>query len=142
MAAPVLLRSLDHVSDYLGVDEWPHRVMHQDDVLFRSLHCGERTTDGLLAVFAAFHNVYGFGEMFLLQPTLERFRLRLAHSDVNLVHFRNIGEFAKRVDDDRNAIQFRKLLGLAAPVALMRVPNPAAGIMTMTLIQLSTLLQC
>ena len=108
----VLDDRVDGALDGGRVDERPHRVMHQHDVVFRGGQRGQRVGHGFLAVVAAFHHLHAGPETVFGHLGLDALHLRLAgrHPDGgDAAHF---GKGAQRVDQDRHAVQGEELFGL------------------------------
>jgi len=104
--------SVNGAVDGGSVNERTHGVMDEDDVVILCGESGEGVGDGLLAVIAAFDNADLAGEAVLGDLRLYALDLRLAHGDVDCRDPLDGRKSAQRVDQDGDAIEREKLLGL------------------------------
>ena len=68
----------DDGSDEFGVNEGPHCVVHEHNVVIRGFNAGQRVGHRLLAMVAALDHAHRFLESFFVQARLELLDLFLA----------------------------------------------------------------
>ena len=110
----VFNHGVDSAIDGGGVDQGPHRVVDEYDVVWLGRQRGERMGHRLLPVVAAFYDLHSVSEPVLTHLGLDSFHLRLAYRNVNRTDPSHLGKGAQRVNQDGNSIEREELFRLRA----------------------------
>jgi len=101
------------------VDQRPDSVMHQDDIVLFTAKGAKRPGHRLLAVLPTLNHVDAAGESEALTVfsylRLNPLDLRGPHRDKDSADAWRGGKGAQRMNQDRQAVQLQKLLGLRGP---------------------------
>jgi tRNA(Ile)-lysidine synthase len=108
----MLYDCIDGALDGGDVDEGPDGVVYQHNVVLLRGQRGQGVGDGFLALLAAFDDVNAAGKSILGDLSLNALNLSFAHGDIDCSHSFDRGIGAQGVDEDGDAVQSQKLLGL------------------------------
>lgn len=110
----VLGHSIDGALNRRRIDERPHCVMHQHNIVLGGGQRSERIGHGLLPFFTALHHACPAGKTMLGNLRLHALHLGLAHGHVNRRHPPDRGKSAQRVNQDRSAVEGQELFWLGS----------------------------
>jgi len=95
-----------------NVNQRPHRVVHQHDIVCLSGQSCKGVGDRLLAIVATLDHVHPLGKAVFGNLCLDALHLCVAYGHVDCRHSLNSRESAQGMDEDRHSIERQKLLGL------------------------------
>jgi hypothetical protein len=105
---------MNHIGDNFVIDERPHGVMHQDNVVGLGFEAGNRIRHRLLPVLAALHHLHPGAELFFFQLRAEAGHLIFAQRHNNLADLPVAREDPQGMNQNRRAVDLKKLLGWSA----------------------------
>jgi tRNA(Ile)-lysidine synthase len=103
---------IDSPLDCGRIDQRAHRVVNQDNIVRLGGQSSQRVGDGLLTVIPAFNNANPVGKAILGNLGLNALHLGFAHGHIDRRNTRRRSKGAQRMNQDGDAIEREKLLGL------------------------------
>src|ERR1035437_602621 len=109
----VLLHRFNHANDGVLVNEWPHRIMHQDDVIIGRVDGRQRIGHRVLPVLSALNYANWFLQFLFFDLLLKAGGFVFAQCHHDLADRRALRELAQRMEENWSSVQLKKLLALA-----------------------------
>src|SRR5664280_699641 len=109
----ILLHRLDYTQDRVLVNEGPHRIVHQNDVVVGRVDGRQRIGHGILPVLSALHHTNWFLQFLFFDLLLKARGFVLAQCHHDLADRRALRELAQRMEENWSSVQLKKLLALA-----------------------------
>src|SRR5664279_1895257 len=109
----ILLHRLDYTQDRVLVNEGPHRIVHQNDVVVGRVDGRQRIGHGILPVLSALHHTNWFLQFLFFDLLLKARGFVLAQCHHDLADRRALRELAQRMEENWSSVQLKKLLTLA-----------------------------
>ncbi len=114
IAAPCLTTASIVRSIVAGIDQRPHRIMHQHHIVVVALQRRQRIAHRLLPMIAALDHMDPRPQLELLHLRLHPLPLLRPHRDANRIHSRHLKKRLHRAHQHRHAANLKNCFGAAA----------------------------